>query len=691
MAVDREPAWQAPPALAPGIRDSDRTGFLQLAWLGLLIVSASLPHWGGVHTWVLVMLGGTLAFRLAAAGQGWPLPGRLLRGVLTLAGAFAVVFSYRRISGLDAGSALLILMLALKLLETRTARDRSIVILIAWFVLFAGFLREQSVASVPQLLTGVVLGTLALLQSTRVHSVLPAVSAAALAGRLLGQAVPLALILFVLFPRLPGPFWALPSGPGSGQTGLSDQINPGDISELAQSDAVAFRVRFFGAEPKAADLYFRGPVLERFDGRRWRTQPDSVRTRGVAPARFGPVARQRLPAFDYEITLEPHRTRWLLPLEVPVAWEVPESTVTGTLELLNHRPVDRRLAWRGRSAVATGFQDPRVPGAINREVPGEHPRTAALAATLRLQARSDADYLARILHMFRTEAFYYTLEPPALGAQPLDEFLFITRSGFCEHYASAFAALARLAGIPARVVAGYQGGERNPLSDYWIVRQSDAHAWTEVWLDGRWQRFDPTGAVAPERIEGGLEAALPESVAGPLPLIGRSAWFGRMALSWDAVNAAWDRWVLAFGPDQQAALLETLGFVSPSVRDIALVCAAAFGAALLVLTLVGLRRHRVRRDPVEEAWQRLCRSLAAAARPRAAAEGPLEYARAAAAARPDLAPAITALAAEYLRLRYEGEPSGIDARRFSRRVRALRVPPVPVRESAATDRQRTGR
>ncbi|MBN8280835.1 MAG: DUF3488 domain-containing protein, partial [Gammaproteobacteria bacterium] len=227
--------WTPPPDTPP-----TAASFGQLAWLAALILVAVVPHAQTVPPWVLVGLAAAVAWRLGAAQRGWPLPGSVLRGALTFAGSFAVVFSYRRISGLDAGSALLILMLALKMLETRSTRDRSIVILIAWFVLFAGFLREQSVASVPQLAAGIVLGTLALLQSARPHGLLSPPAALALAGRLLLQALPLALALFLLFPRLPGPFWALPAPGAGGRTGLTNQINPGDITSLAQSDEVAF-------------------------------------------------------------------------------------------------------------------------------------------------------------------------------------------------------------------------------------------------------------------------------------------------------------------------------------------------------------------------------------------------------------------------------------------------------------------
>ncbi len=682
--------WEAPGA-GPGNTGRSPASFGQLVWLTLLIGVAVIPHVGAVQPWVIAGLCGSVAWRLGAARLGWNLPGRFQRAALTLAGSFAVAWAYRRISGLDAGSALLILMLALKLLETHSTRDRSIVILIAWFVLFAGFLREQSVASIPQLAAGVVTGILALVQSARPAGLLPPALAIRTMGRLLFQALPLALALFVLFPRLPGPFWALPA-PGGGQTGLTDQMSPGDITELARSDDVAFRVRFTGPSPLPAELYWRGPVLERFDGRRWRTQPDSLRERLPPLRNYAPPPSAGQRVYSYEITLEPNQQRWLLPLETPLSWDAPGSRLAGTLELLHERPLDRRMAWNGRSVAAGSFRDPKPPERINRDLAGRaNPRAVALARELRRDASSDEEFLRRVLRMFREQEFFYTLQPPALGDQPVDDFLFTTRAGFCEHYASAFAVLARAAGLPARVVAGYQGGERNPVADYWIVRQSDAHAWTEVWLDGRWVRYDPTAAVAPERIENGLDAALPGLAGDRLPLLGTGAWFERVALSWDAINATWDRWVLAFGPDQQSALLEGLGFRSPSLRDIALVCAITVSAVLLVFTLFGLRASPARPDRVEEIWQRLCRRLGKAVRPRAPHEGPAEYAAAVAALRPDLGAAVQALAGHYLRLRYEQTPTVADVQRYARLVRMLRVPPAPARASTAGAPSRTAR
>jgi hypothetical protein len=215
------------------------------------------------------------------------------------------------------------------------------------------------------------------------------------------------------------------------------------------------------------------------------------------------------------------------------------------------------------------------------------------------------------------------------------------------------------------------------VADYWIVRQSDAHAWTEVWLEGRWVRYDPTAAVAPERIENGLDAALPGVAGSALPLLGTGEWFQRLALNWDAVNATWDRWVLAFGPEQQSAMLEGLGIRSPSLRDVALACAVTVSTVLLLFTWLGMRTKSVRPDPVEETWQRLCRLLGKKVRPRSPTESPAEYAMAVAALRPDLGEAIHRLAASYLHLRYDGVPTAAEAQRFDRLVRGLRVPPAP--------------
>jgi transglutaminase-like putative cysteine protease len=670
MAAKVLSGWRTPGA--PAVEHSSVS---QLLWLVLLIAVVSAPHLRTLPFWISGIILVAAAWRLGTALKRWPLPGRILRITLTLGSALAVGFTYRQVSGLDAGSALLLLMLALKLLETNSARDRSLVVLIAWFVLFAAFLREQSLGGVPLLAAGVVVGTLALLQAARSNGVLALQTALVLTARLLMHAVPLALALFLLFPRLPGPLWALPSDAHNGRTGLSSQMSPGDITSLAQSDEVAFRVRFDGPPPERPQLYWRGPVLESFDGRRWRAIPDSARKEKAGRPLLQNLAGATV--YDYEVMLEPHHQRWLLALEMPLAWDAADASLSPTRELLSARPIASRSAWRGRSTAMPRFRDTRVPEPVTLEVSTQrNPRSTALAGEMRAAAGSDRAYLRSILDMFRLEPFYYTLEPPPLGNHPVDDFLFRSRSGFCEHYASAFALLARAAGIPARVVTGYQGAERNPLADYWIVRQSDAHAWTEVWLDGYWQRYDPTGAVAPQRVDAGIGAALPGSISAALPLLGSSPWFGRMAFGWDALNAQWDRWVLAFGPEQQNALLGRLGFKSPSMRDLALVCVVTVSIILLLFTWLTLRNRKHVQDPLEQSWQHLCRRLARLSRPRKPDEAPTEYAAAVIAAQPELAAPLTSLTALYLRLRYEGIPSRAEVLRFSRLARQLQLPPA---------------
>ncbi len=639
----------------------------QLVWLLGAVAVAALPHATSVAPWVLAALLLAGLWRLLASARRWRLPGRWSRIGLTLGATFAVTLSYRRISGVDAGSALLIVMLALKLLETRSARDRGVVVLIAWFLLFAGFLREQALWSAAQLFAGVIFGTLALLQSARRGTPLAPLPAGAHVLRTAVLALPLALALFLLFPRIPSPFWALPTGAAGGRSGLTDEISPGDISSLALSDEVAFRVRFFGPVPEPAQLYWRGPVLDRFDGRRWRASSITPREAPAAPRQ-----RPGTTTFEYESVLEPSGQRWLLPLETPLEWSVPGATLSASLELRSLMPLDQRAAWRGRSQPTGEMRAPRAPDAADEFLPASsNPRTRALAAQLRRDTGSAEAFLASALRLFREQPFFYTLQPPPLGTDPVDAFLFETRSGFCEHYASAFAVLARAAGLPARVVAGYQGGERNPFGDYWIVRQSDAHAWTEVWLEGRWVRFDPTAAVAPERIELGLDAATGRTAAD-LPLLGSGSLAERLALSWDAANAAWDRWVLAFGPDAQMALMRQAGLRQPLARDLVWALAITMGLLMGGLTLGFLWLGHRRRDPIAAAWARFCRRLGRVTRPRELAEGPSEYSEAAAALRPDLGPAIRGITGMYVRLRYEGGLTPEGARRFRSAVSDFR-------------------
>ncbi|MCC5793917.1 MAG: DUF3488 domain-containing transglutaminase family protein [Chromatiales bacterium] len=660
--AEQLPGWAAP--VGPLPRRS--ASLPELGWLLAVVSAACAPHLPHLAGWIILAIAGAMAWRLLAAFYRWPLPGRWPRGLLAIAGLTAVLLSYRSISGIDAGSALMAVMLSLKLLETRQERDRVVVILIAWFLLFTAFLREQSIWSGGYLLLGLVLGTGAMLASTRGSPPLNPLLTVRQGVRLLLPALPLALMLFLLFPRISTPFWGLPTQAGGAMTGLTEEMTPGNISSLALSDAVAFRVRFLGGEaPEPAELYWRGPVFERFDGRSWSPGP-ARETRAAVANVDGRLV-------DYEMVIEPHGRQWLLALEAPLEWRGIRARLNGRGELLADVAIDQRLAWRGRARLSGRLQADDTPGPALTALPdGRNPRSLVLARELQAASRDERDYLARVLALFRDEPFYYTLEPQPLGLHPVDDFLFATRSGFCEHYASAFAVLARAAGIPARVVTGYQGGERNPIGEHWVVRQADAHAWTEVLLDGEWQRIDPTAVIPQSRI-------LPDRFGRQPGLAGagRQGWRGNPALeslllSWDAASARWDRWVLGFDEDTQLALLDSLGVSTPSTRSLVAAFSAALLAAILGLSLLyGRQLHPRSPDPVQRLWERFCTRLARVTRGRLANEGPAEYAEAVLAERPDLAPEVRAITRLYLALRYEGQFSPAALGRLRRAIAAF--------------------
>jgi len=643
----------------------------QLLWLVFAVIVAGAPHVLHLQPWVPVIVLAIITWRLLAAARRWHLPSIWVRVPLTLLGFLAVLFSYRQVSGLGAGSALLLVMVSMKLLETRGHRDRAVVVFICYFLLFAAFLREQAIWSAGYLLAGVLVTTAALYQTARVGTVVPAPRAMAMAFRLVVQAVPMMLLLFFLFPRIPGPFWALPTGSGKAMTGLSNEMTPGDITELAQSDRVAFRVRFDGVIPAASELYWRGPVLTHFTGRTWRMSDfAAMATLTSQPDYTGPMV-------DYELTLEPHGRRWLLALETPVSWNAQQASLSYAYQLVTVAPIDQRMSYRGRSSVASELADTDSGylTAFLKTLPADNnPRSRELAESMRQAAGSDRKFLDNVMQMFRDQEFFYTLTPPSLGEDTVDEFLFTTRSGFCGHYASAFALLARAAGIPARIVTGYQGAELNPIGNYWIVRQADAHAWTEVWLDGRWLRYDPTAAVAPWRIERGF-ADGSDGGAAAAGALDRVPLFGRLALSWDALNAGWNRWVLSFGPDSQTTMMSFAGIENPSTEYLVVAMAVSITALLIVIGLWQRHHLRPRRDVLQASYRQLCHRLGPVSRPRAPQEGPREFADAVRTLRPDLAAAADPLFDAYIALRYDGPANVGDIRRFVMEVRRFRPSP----------------
>ena len=647
-------------------------GTLRLLWVTGVLAAATLPHLGHLPGWVPLLLGVCVLWRLGVSSHGLRVPPGWLRIILAFLCFLGVLATYRTVNGLHPGSALLVVMMALKLLETQRARDLVVLLLIAYFLIFAGFLNNQSLIWGVYLLAVAWLTTAALQQATRAAPPLPARQVLALSGRLLAGAMPVMVILFMLFPRLPGPLWGIGLSESSATSGLSEEMSPGDITELGLSEEIAFRARFEGPAPHTSQLYWRALVLDEFNGRTWRRS----RPRSQLPLRDGQL-EARGEEVAYEMLMEPHGRHWVFALDVPLAAAHDDIVQGADLRLASVRPVTER-----RSLSLVSDLQARADRALPRRDSDHHlqlpavgnPRTRALAESLRAEGMDDTQLISALLQRFRDEPFYYTLLPPALGADPVDEFLFETREGFCEHYASAFATLLRAAGIPARVVLGYQGGEYNPLTGYHLVRQSDAHAWNEVWLPGTgWQRVDPVAAVAPYRVSQGLLGAMRAGEARAGRGAGSLRWRRQAGLVWDAANTLWNSRVVGYDDGTQRRLLERLGLDGDHARALIALLALGLATFLLVLALLlGRSLLPARRDPLVAAWQRLRARLATLGLHQRVGETPVRFAERIGQERPDLASEAAHLARHYQRLRYEPGCVPSQVRSFVDRARRFR-------------------
>jgi len=637
---------------------------------GLIVTAVAVlaPHIAHLPVWVTAVFLLLCGWRYWSARRGQPPPPRWLRIVLTLIATVGVVLSFGTITGRDAGVALLTLMTALKLLELRDRRDTFVALYLCYFLAATQFLFDQSLPLLGYLLAVVWLATAVLVSLSRQTAANRPWEHARIAAVLLLQALPVMLVLFVLVPRVSGPLWGLPENAHAGVTGLSDTMSPGDISRLSRSDAVAFRVDFDGTPPPRAQRYWRGPVLSRYDGRTWRRADRSAAVPKIA---FGDAGRA------YTVYLEPSSQYWLPALEMPAS-APRDSTLTAAYEIKSGHRVFETTRYRLTSHTDYRLQ-PQL-SALERQrltmLPAQrHPRAKSLAARWRQRYRKPRAIAEAALRYFRDEPFVYTLQPPRLGRDTVDQFLFETRRGFCEHYASAFTVLMRAAGIPARVVTGYQGGEENPNGGYMIVRQSDAHAWSEIWLRGKgWVRYDPTAAVAPSRVEAGLGESMP--AGEPVPAMARpgGSLMKSLRLKWDAVNALWNRWVLAYGPELQSRLLGRLGLTSWQRSALALTAVMAAVLAILAFLTLG-RRTRTPLDPAVEHYRRLGRKLAKAGFPPRPNEGPWDYCRRVCAERPEWRAELEAVIGLYVDLRY-GVGRGDTRRQRELRQRVGRFPPA---------------
>ena len=658
----------------------------------LLLLAAAMvlaPHALHQPAWLSVATAAPLLWRAVITVRGRRQPPLAVLAPLALLGIAGVYASYGTVLGRDPGVAMLALLLALKSLEMHGRRDIFVFVFLSFFLLLANFFHAQDILSAAWMLATVIV-LLAALLSAQYGAVQPGLAQRLnLLGRMLALAIPLSALMFLALPRVDGPLWGTAPEGAQARTGLSDSMQPGAIASLALSSEPVFTARFSTQLPPQDQLYWRGVVLGDFDGATWTRRG----AKGRAPASDSriDIALEGQPS-RYEVSLQASGQRRIFALDVPRSIErLPGNpyVVSSALEVLTIQPITSTVRYRVSSQLRYRLQANLSP---EQQQPwlalpaGSNPRSIAWARALRgsgAQALAPAAAIAAVLTHFRHAPFRYTLQPPLLGKHGVDDFLFTTQAGFCEHYAGSFVVLMRAMGIPARVVTGYQGGARDAAvtgtgtGASLTVRQSDAHAWSEVWLAGRgWVRVDPTSAVAPLRTQRSLDAALP-AAASPL-----TAWRALAGLDggatgalaawrqqWQQAEHAWSSWVLDATPQRQRAMLDGVKNLPPN--KLALACAMLALLAALAGGLVYWKQHRPG-DPLDNLYARFCRQQARRGYSRAPHEGPHGYAArlAAGTATPEAHAAIARFLAIYAAMKY-GNASPDEQFRARRSLRRL--------------------
>ena len=560
----------------------------------------------------------------------WDYPRRWVKAALVIASVGGVIVSGVGAFSLETASSLLILAFALKLVEMKSRRDAFLVIFLSYFIIATQFLFDQTILIAFYELAAIVVVTAALVGLNQLQSIVRPIVTLKIAATLVFQALPFTIVLFLFFPRI-APLWTVPL-PSGATSGISDRVTPGDIARLTQSDELAFRVVFDGEVPALRDLYWRGIVYSQFEEGTWSIAP-ALPASGEAT--FEPLGDA--PTYDYEVLLEPTLSNWLFAINSAFARTDPtiRRTRNHTLEVAD--PIMSVFRYRVRSYPDMPLDPLLRDGYRARETHlfGEdNPRVREFAEALYRESGSVDAYVAAVLSHIRTQPYRYTLNPPTLSsANSIDEFWFTTRAGFCAHYAGAFVYMMRAAGVPARMVGGYQGGEINPISNHLMVRQYDAHAWAEIWSQGRgWQRVDPTAAVAPERIESGLSAALSVADRATLSVFSNArmgAWgFLTGVLQWsDSLEHRWNLWVVGYDTNFQAGLLKKwLGEITPARVGIAMFIGGGLSLSIVAVVLFW-RRRPPRQHPVERIFSTFAAKLAGYGYQRPPAESPAAYVR----------------------------------------------------------------
>ncbi len=609
---------------------------------------AFVPFIPRLRVWITVWCFLLWGYAFLSAENKVPKPGRLLHGILIFLGIIAASAGAGGVLGGEFFVGLLSVMAGLKPLEISSHRDRMIAVFIAYFIVITALFQSESLSITMYMFVSVFVTTSVLIRIN--HPAGRLGTNLRLSAVIMFQAIPLMMILFFLFPRIQGSLWGFAKA-GKGRSGFSDTLSPGGISEIIRSDEIAFRAEFEEAVPKRNLLYWRGIVFEYFDGKSWSQGRKTAARKGLITGRD--IA-------EYSITLEPHERNWLFALDIPVS---PPSLaiMLNDCTLVSHREVKQKIRYRLKSYTTYNTSADMTWRERMLQMPaGGNPQSRAYARKWAEAADTPQKIVDSALLFFRENSFFYSLRPPLLREDTIDDFLFRTRKGYCEHYASAFVFLMRAAKVPARVVGGYLGGEMNPYGNYLTIRQADAHVWAEVWLDeSGWLRVDPTAAVAPGRIEHGIEDVISPDELPAFLLIGRfgpvAEYWKKFRLGWDALSIQWDIWFAGYSSEQQKSLLSRIGITGESWKWFAEVILLTLGLTAGIAFLFAFRMFKKsapKRDAVQEAYQIFCKKLARVGLPKRPEQGPADYAETVIAARQDLKSQIIEITDCYILLRY---------------------------------------
>lgn len=642
---------------------TSRTGMVFLL-AGLAVVL--LPHIDHLPLWMSLTCFSVLMWRLLYDVNRLPLPNKFVIFLLFVLITLGVLSRYYTIVGREAGSAMLISLICLKLFEIKSLRDISLIVQLAFFAIVVTFLFSQSIFVALTMLVAVFLLITALIdfqhaKSGQKRQAYSEKDHLRFATKMVLYAIPLAIIIFIFFPRTGTPLWGLPHDAFQAKTGLSDEMSPGKISNLVDSKEVAFRVQFHSRIPEPAKTYWRGPVLWAFDGHTWSAPLSQLMA--MKKITLGHPANP----IEYTITLEPHNNIWLFALDQPGM--IPDDALLSTeMQLLARKPVNHLLRYE-----LTSYLDYSLPwlGRVSPErylyLPVDSaPRARQYMQALLQQYPDKAGVVNAVLQHFRNRQYYYTRHPPQLSGDPTDAFLFDTKRGYCEHYASSFTVLMRLAGIPARVVTGYQGGEMNPLSNYMIVRQSDAHAWSEIYLKGKgWLRVDPTSVIPAGNIENANDVDRFRSDLFDSRKLSELNWFTASArqlqYAWDMVNNRWNQWVIGYSNQKQKSLFKAIGIPEITWRGLSYVLIITLSVFTLLIAANIFHAQRIRKNAIERIYMQFLRKLRPLHIEKSPYEGALTFSQRVARRFPDQTTELLNIAKLYNQIRYaDANPGTVD-------------------------------